>query len=219
MAQIAPQTAPNTGVAKIDENSTGQITRMNNHIVAFDALIQSNVIDRNLTAPPGSPSDGDVYIPAATATGDWAGKEDDIAYYDGNGWQFFTPSNGWRAFIVDEAVHSQFNGSSWASDPLGGGSAAQTLTWSNKTASFSAVHATADAHTIDCTSGDVTVTLPVVASSSGQTFKLKRKDASANDVIIDGNGSETIDGNLTVNIISQYDCLTVSCDGTEWWII
>ena len=39
----------------------------------LDGLVQLAVLDRDLTAPPASPADGDHYIVASGATGDWAG--------------------------------------------------------------------------------------------------------------------------------------------------
>ena len=47
----------------------------------LDGLVQLSVLDRHLTAPPGSPADGDRYIVAAGATGDWAGWDLNIAYF------------------------------------------------------------------------------------------------------------------------------------------
>lgn len=76
---------------------------------ALDGLIQCNVKDKDLTAPPGSPANGDCYIPAAGATGPWATHSGKIArYYTvGSGaplWEFFTPKAGWSARVLDEVV-------------------------------------------------------------------------------------------------------------------
>lgn len=73
-----------------------------------------SVKDRDLTAPPGSPASGDSYIPAATATGAWAGKEKQIAVYDGAAWVFGVPREGWVASIDDEDVMIRYNGSAWS---------------------------------------------------------------------------------------------------------
>lgn len=62
------------------------------------------VLDRNLTAPPGGESEGDAYIPAATATGAWAGQEGNVAYYNGSGWDFTTPSDKEYVQVVDESA-------------------------------------------------------------------------------------------------------------------
>lgn len=76
-----------------------------------------NVKDRDLTAPPGSPVDGDVYIPAATATGDWAGQEGDFAVYF-NGWLFVTPAEGMTAYIADEDKWLVYDGTNWNESPV-----------------------------------------------------------------------------------------------------
>lgn len=74
---------------------------------------QDPVIDKDLTAPPGSPSEGDRYIVAATATGDWATHEDEIAEYNGSAWEFYAPSEGWRVDVIDEDAEYRFSGSTW----------------------------------------------------------------------------------------------------------
>ena len=73
-----------------------------------------SVKDRNLTAPPGSPASGDTYIPAATATGAWAGKETQVAVWDGSAWVFGVPREGWIAYIEDEQKISVFRSSAWS---------------------------------------------------------------------------------------------------------
>ena len=73
-----------------------------------------SIKDRDLTTPPGSPASGDTYIPAATATGAWTGKEGQIAVYDGAAWVFGVPREGWVASIDDEDVMIRHNGTSWS---------------------------------------------------------------------------------------------------------
>ena len=71
----------------------------------------------------------------------------------------------------------------------------------------------------DATAGVVTVDLPAAEQSTGRTLTVKKIDATANGVVLDGSGSETIDGAATQTITAQYMALTVACDGTEWWIV
>ncbi len=78
----------------------------------LDALVQPSIIDRDLTAPPGSPTNGDRYIPVATATGDWATHENEIATY-WDGWLFTTPVDGFRFFVEDEHAVIAHDGTSW----------------------------------------------------------------------------------------------------------
>lgn len=75
----------------------------------------------------------------------------------------------------------------------------------------------------DASSGAVTITLPTAASAlssgRGHVYCIFKKDSTSNDVIIDANGSETIDGELTFNLVAQYESIKVISDGTEWLII
>ena len=87
---------------------------VNEALKLLDAIIQAGVIDKDLTAPPGSPSEGDIYIVGASATGDWAGQDDDLAIYQDGAWVFVTPLNGFIAFVADESTLYVFN-SSWTS--------------------------------------------------------------------------------------------------------
>lgn len=59
----------------------------------LDRQIHIVIID-SLTTPPGSPSEGDLYVVTATATGAWTGEEDNIAYYVNAAWEFLTPYDG-----------------------------------------------------------------------------------------------------------------------------
>jgi hypothetical protein len=95
-----------------------------------------------------------------------------------------------------------------------------------KTTSFTAWTDDTAGHPIDvylCASagGNVTVTLPAVASGDaniGRVVTIFKVDA-ANDVIIDANASETINGATTVTMSSQYNYRTIFSNGTEWFVI
>jgi len=87
----------------------------------------------------------------------------------------------------------------------------------SETASFTVAHG--GFYKVDATSGAVTVTLPAAASNTGMRLDIKKIDASGNAVTVDGNAAETIDGAATVTLSSQYDDVTVVCDGTEWFIL
>ena len=86
---------------------------VNEALLALDTLVQPNVLDRDLTAPPGSPSDGDRYIVGSSATGAWAGKDFDIAVWQDGVWKFFDPVNGWFVWVQDEQVLLIYSGAVW----------------------------------------------------------------------------------------------------------
>lgn len=73
------------------------------------------VVDKDLTAPPGSPSNGAVYIPKVTATGLWTGLENTLAFTndDGASWVSISPIKGLKVYVTDEALPYEWNGSAW----------------------------------------------------------------------------------------------------------
>ena len=73
---------------------------------------QKSVLDE-LATPPGTPTTGDRYLVIATATGDWAGHEDDIAEWNGASWDFTTPNKGFAVWIEDVGRQKAYNGTSW----------------------------------------------------------------------------------------------------------
>lgn len=64
-----------------------------------------------------------------------------------------------------------------------------------------------------------TITLPSASSMNGREITIKKIDIGTGKVTVDGNASETIDGNLTLDIESRYSFLTLISDGTDWHII
>ncbi|NJO82927.1 MAG: DUF2793 domain-containing protein, partial [Blastochloris sp.] len=81
----------------VEGQSQGEVTH-NDGLNYLETLICGKIKDRNLTAPPGSPADGDAYIVMATATGAWAGHDGKIAAYY-SGWIFITPKESFRVYI------------------------------------------------------------------------------------------------------------------------
>ena len=71
----------------------------------------------------------------------------------------------------------------------------------------------------DASSGAMTITLFSAVGGEGQQLTIKKIDSSSNNVAIDADGTETIDGELTVCIETQYDSLTLISDNTNWNII
>lgn len=72
------------------------------------------------------------------------------------------------------------------------------------------------------TSGQLTVTLPPVSGLGGRTYHIKKISATSsptNDVVIDGNASETIDGATTYTLDIQYESVTLVCNGSAWYIV
>ena len=62
---------------------------------------QAPVLDR-LAAPPGGETTGDRYLVIATGSGAFAGKENQIATYNGSGYDFLVATNGFAVLVEDE---------------------------------------------------------------------------------------------------------------------
>lgn len=53
-----------------------------------------------LDDPPGAPSEGDRYLLDTSPTGTWAGNAGKIATYNGIGWDYATPAEGWYVYDI-----------------------------------------------------------------------------------------------------------------------
>jgi hypothetical protein len=71
----------------------------------------------------------------------------------------------------------------------------------------------------DTTSNAITVDL-LAAATAGDGYRLDIKIVDAtNAVTVDGNGSETIDGATTATLSTQYENISLVCDGSNWHIL
>jgi hypothetical protein len=85
----------------------------NDALIKVDALVHARFIDRDLAAPPASPVDGDTYLVAAGASGDWAGQSGKIAYRIDGAWRFYAPFAGLVAYVIDESKLLVYDGAAW----------------------------------------------------------------------------------------------------------
>ena len=183
----------------------------------LDISIKLTVIDKDLTAPPGGETGGEVYIPAATATGVWVGKENNIAYFD-NGYKFIPAINGWIVFITDELLYYKFDGTTWEKQSQG------LFPVEAKTGNYTIV--TPDdvgkLFTNEGASGTITFSLPAATVGQHYYFAI----AAAFEMQIDPTASENISlpptGILQGNGIDIFsnvvgETLHVICAVTGTW--
>lgn len=86
------------------------IDQVNSKVAGLDW--QESALSR-LTTPPGSPVSGDRYLVTATATGVWAGKEDQVAHYDGAAWAYTVPTEGATIRVESENLIYTYDGVTW----------------------------------------------------------------------------------------------------------
>lgn len=76
-----------------------------------------------------------------------------------------------------------------------------------KTASYTATPADSEIRA-NCTGGAVTIRLPA-ATGSGQTYRIKKIDATTNAATIGVTGADRIDGATAISLPNQYNSVTV----------
>jgi len=72
---------------------------------------------------------------------------------------------------------------------------------------------------VDATSAAFTVTLPTAVGIAGRTYTIKKIDSSINNVTLDANGTQTIDGSLSYTLLGQWKAVQVQSDGANWVVI
>ncbi len=97
----------------------------------------------------------------------------------------------------------------------GGGGGGYTVT--TKTAGYTETATTGDVIILANLAAGFTIVLPTAV---GNTAKLTiKKMLAAGQIIIDGNGTQTIDGGLTATLTQQYEAITLVSDNSNWCII
>jgi hypothetical protein len=117
-------TTPHLGLTLIEQSQAQKEVTMNMALMRIDALLNSGAMDKDLSTPPASPVDGDVYLVADGATGDWEGHEDEVAYFE-QVWRFITPNSGLMLWVADEGAFYLFDGTEWV--PTSGGASLSGL--------------------------------------------------------------------------------------------
>jgi len=105
----------------------------------------------------------------------------------------------------------------WTADPVRAAEPTSTAVISKSTTYTVTVSDNGKLIEADATGGAFTITLPV-AATAGDGFEvfIKKVDSSSNAVTVDGDGSETIDGESDASLPNQYDIIGVRCNGSAW---
>lgn len=100
------------GAPDVAQNQSAPVT-VNEAVAYVDAHVHLAVINRTTATPPGSPTQGDRYLIAASPTGAWTGQAGSVAFYLNGAWKFSTPKEGW--WLWDAATDKMFRytGAAW----------------------------------------------------------------------------------------------------------
>lgn len=69
---------------------------------------------------------------------------------------------------------------------------------------------------VECTANSFSVILPTAVGIVGRLFEVK--NTGTGTIIIQTTSSQTLDGELT-QVLSQWDCITVRSNGSNWIIV
>ena len=94
--------------------SNGFKTGLDSDLRILSALVQLTALSR-VTALPGSPANGDIYIVPSGA----AEHANEIAVRDNGEWVYLLPKNGFVATVADENVLVWYSGAAWSALPTG----------------------------------------------------------------------------------------------------
>jgi hypothetical protein len=172
-------TTANISITLLEAAQAQKEVTINEALKRVDALLNNAVLDRGLATPPGSPAEGDMYIVAPSATGAWASKDGQIAYFD-QVWKFIPPSAGSVLMVNDEATQYYHDGTGWRSLFN-----AQHTNLGDKNASFTISRNDGAYQRARFTGNITTLTLPALPAV-GSSFSLTLEIAQ------DGTGSRTV---------------------------
>lgn len=185
------------------QNNAANQTLANTTFAQLNQLVQAGVVDRTNT-PPGSPADEALYIITATATGAWAGKENQLAYWltSTNAWQYVLPREGMLVHVNDEDVYYKYNGSAWEILATGGGSSTIATQSASSTAGALDLSATtAPVILVTLTENITSITMPAGAANQSierrivftqggaGTYTIPVTTGAWGSIVVDGGGA------------------------------
>lgn len=92
----------------------GSVALANQALVTIDNFLSRGALSIE-TAPPGGATDDDMYLVAsASATGDFASHENEIALRVNGAWYFITPATGTRLYIQANKCELVWGGTTWS---------------------------------------------------------------------------------------------------------
>lgn len=108
------ETSSNLALPFIQPAQAQKHVTHNEAIERLDLIVQLTVQDFDVTDPPASPAEGQVWAVGTGATGAWGDAAGKLAAFAGGGWFFILPVPGWRAWGVAGDELRVFTGGSWA---------------------------------------------------------------------------------------------------------
>jgi len=166
----------------------------NDALNILDAWVQASVVSRTVATPPGSPTEGVLYVVGASPTGAWAGQAGKLAQYLSGAWLFKSPFEGAHVWVQDEGARYTYISSAWTAS-----GAVITRGIRTITASASLTAGDSGKAIILNPTADIDIKLPgSSAIGAGWVASLKRINATGN-VAIRGSDNRLTQSNVFSN--------------------
>jgi hypothetical protein len=94
----------------------------NEALQVLDIVVAAAVEEAPRASPPAAPAEGSCYIVAASATGEWAGKDNSLAAFSSGGWRYVTPTEGLSAYVKSTGIFADYRAGAWEAGNLRGAS-------------------------------------------------------------------------------------------------
>lgn len=107
------ETTPRLGLPFIIASQAQKHITHNEALRDLDVLVHLTVEDNTQTTPPTDATDGQCYVVADGATGDWSGRATQIAVRKDQAWHFYIPTEGWTCWLRSRNAMMVFEGYSW----------------------------------------------------------------------------------------------------------
>ena len=85
----------------------------NEGLQLLDVLVGGAVEEAPVGAQPQSPAVGSCYIIAVGATGEWAGRDGQIAAFTPGGWRFIAPAEGMVLHVRSSGEQATYRNGGW----------------------------------------------------------------------------------------------------------
>ena len=107
------ETTPRWGLPQLFAGQAQKEIFHNEALARIDMLLHGQAESADESAPPSAPTLGQCWIVAGGATGEWAGREGDVACWTEGGWRFAAPQRGLRLWVADRGYSMFHDGGAW----------------------------------------------------------------------------------------------------------
>ena len=104
---------PNLEFTRMTEGQSGGEILFNENFNLTDVLLHLALESIDLSAPPGTEVNGQIWYVSGTGSGDWLNHDGELAYYF-DGWFFSPVAVGMFGYVKDILKFRYWDGAAWS---------------------------------------------------------------------------------------------------------